>query len=712
MGQAAIDSMLPELGKAREDTNKVKLLHQLSLAYRRVSTDEGIKYGEQALDLATKLNWEKGKGRADEALGLNYQSKSDLPKALQYLQQALNVVEKRGDKNDIAIITDKIGTVYFEESDFSKALNYSLSALKIGVEIGNKNIVTSAAMSVGNVYNQQSNFPKAIEYYLLALKVAEERGDKEGIAIITANIGVVYSAQEDYPKALEYYFRALKMGEETGDKYDIAMSTGNIGTAYHNLHNYSQALEYGFKQLKIEEELGDEKGIVNSTGDIGDNYASLHDYIMAITYEQHALDLAKKIGDKDLLASQLEYLGFAYLSLVADTSVKPGKPVNNGEVPESIYRTGTIAIPAGKAARLHRSIDYLQQGVAIGKEIDAPDLLEKCYNDLTQAYELAGDYKKALESSNNFIAIKDSIFSKDNGEKIVKMDMKYQYDRQHFADSVKTDAKEKIAAVRQQKQTLLNITLAIGLVIGVLVIALIVKSYRRTIEKNAELSEQKKIIDGQNKELGKTIREKDLLMKEIHHRVKNNLQVISTLLDTELTNISDAHAKDAMTESTTRVRSISLIHQQLYQNENITTIEFSRFAKDLLHQVRSVFNKNGLDVVLQNQMPETILDIDTAVPLGLILNELMTNSYKYAFINSGQGKIEINLLQKEGHYELTYKDSGPGLPKDMDLSALKSMGMQLIRNLSKQIGGKTTYVAEHKTFMITFKDEAGRQLTD
>jgi two-component sensor histidine kinase len=167
-----------------------------------------------------------------------------------------------------------------------------------------------------------------------------------------------------------------------------------------------------------------------------------------------------------------------------------------------------------------------------------------------------------------------------------------------------------------------------------------------------------------------------------------------------------------MAESTTRVKSISLIHQQLYQNENIATIEFSQFAKDLFLQVRSVFSKKAQDVVLKNNMPETILDIDTAVPLGLILNELMTNSYKYAFLTSNEGDITIALVQKEHHYELTYADSGPGLSEGFNTSSYKSLGMQLIRNLSKQIGGKSLYSDTDKTFTIMFKDEAERQLTD
>ena len=126
-------------------------------------------------------------------------------------------------------------------------------------------------------------------------------------------------------------------------------------------------------------------------------------------------------------------------------------------------------------------------------------------------------------------------------------------------------------------------------------------------------------------------------MKEIHHRVKNNLQVISGLLELQSKALNDEAAKDALREGRNRVRSIALIHQNLYQFENLSTIELKRFVNDLCRQVESVFKKQN-KVAMNIKVPDLRLDIDSAVPLGLIMNELLSNSFKYAFNDASQGK--------------------------------------------------------------------------
>ena len=206
-----------------------------------------------------------------------------------------------------------------------------------------------------------------------------------------------------------------------------------------------------------------------------------------------------------------------------------------------------------------------------------------------------------------------------------------------------------------------------------------------------------------------SFRQKDVLMKEINHRVKNNLQVISTLLSLQLANIKDEDAKLSIEESISRISSIALIHQSLYKGDNLTSIEISGFAKELLNQVSSVYGKPGQKMVLQNDVPETWFDIDTALPLGLILNELMTNSYKYVFNNIQNCKIEIKLIHTGSEYILEYCDNGPGLPEDYQREKEGSIGMIIIKNLSKQLGGSFSYNKINNCFIINFKETSARK---
>ena len=207
--------------------------------------------------------------------------------------------------------------------------------------------------------------------------------------------------------------------------------------------------------------------------------------------------------------------------------------------------------------------------------------------------------------------------------------------------------------------------------------------------------------------------EKDVLMKEIHHRVKNNLQVISGLLELQSKGLNDETAKDALREGRNRVRSIALIHQNLYQFESLSTIELKRFVNDLCRQVESVFQKQNR-VAINITVPDLHLDIDSAVPLGLIMNELLSNSFKYAFNDVAAGEINLDIRSvTEGKYQLLYSDNGPGLPVDFDVAKASTLGIQLINDLSRQIGGNVKYENKNgASFTINFTNRNMRKSED
>ncbi|MCF0073048.1 ATP-binding protein [Dyadobacter sp. CY261] len=224
----------------------------------------------------------------------------------------------------------------------------------------------------------------------------------------------------------------------------------------------------------------------------------------------------------------------------------------------------------------------------------------------------------------------------------------------------------------------------------------------RTMQLKQSLSEQTALL-----------LEKDVLMKEIHHRVKNNLQVISGLLELQGKSLSDEAAREALQEGRNRVRSIALIHQNLYQFENLSSINLKRFVNDLARQVQSVFQKEK-NVSLAIEVPDLHLDIDSAVPLGLILNELLSNSFKYAFSNVPEGEIAVTIeTASEGRFRLIYSDNGPGLPELFDPGKAKTLGLQLVNDLSRQIGGTVHYeTVNGAMFTIHFTNREIRKNQD
>ena len=234
----------------------------------------------------------------------------------------------------------------------------------------------------------------------------------------------------------------------------------------------------------------------------------------------------------------------------------------------------------------------------------------------------------------------------------------------------------------------------------------------RTYKLHKENHELELKVKSRTAALKKSLEDRELLLAEIHHRVKNNLQVISGLLELQKEELTDKSAIAAFTEGQSRVSSIALIHQNLYQNENLGSIEFCSFAKDLSSKVAELFeNKNNkVDFTIENK--EMYFDIDTAVPLGLILNELITNSYKYFEKGAQENSISIKVLAaKNNTHTLVYKDNGPGIKQNVDFKTTTSLGLKLIRGLSIQLDGKATYKYENgSVFTIKFKDLAARKM--
>jgi len=220
------------------------------------------------------------------------------------------------------------------------------------------------------------------------------------------------------------------------------------------------------------------------------------------------------------------------------------------------------------------------------------------------------------------------------------------------------------------------------------------------------------LVQKRTNSLSESLEDREMLLKEIHHRVKNNLQVITGLLQLQKEELKDQQVVDAFNEGQSRVSSIALIHQNLYQNKDLGNIEFKSFLQDLYNQVAELYENGNRKIELNLQLDEMYIDIDTAVPLGLIVNEMLTNSYKYAFVHQMKTSVDITLIQYEkGKYKLTYHDNGPGLKEVPDFNHATTLGINLIGGLARQLSGRAEYVFEQGSkFIIYFKDTELRKM--
>jgi two-component sensor histidine kinase len=213
-----------------------------------------------------------------------------------------------------------------------------------------------------------------------------------------------------------------------------------------------------------------------------------------------------------------------------------------------------------------------------------------------------------------------------------------------------------------------------------------------------------RLVAEKTEDLMKSLEDKDILLKELHHRVKNNLQIIISLFDLQKEQLKDPSAIDAINESQTRLSSIALIHQNFYNTSNLEEINFHTFLNELTIATRVSFGCNEEDVFYTLSSKEINVAIESAIPLGLLINELLTNSFKHIQSEYYPLKITINLVEVSAlEYELSYIDNGPGLPQGIVLNKPNSLGLKLVKGLTTQLKGSLTYSnVEGSKFLIRF----------
>lgn len=273
----------------------------------------------------------------------------------------------------------------------------------------------------------------------------------------------------------------------------------------------------------------------------------------------------------------------------------------------------------------------------------------EAYQNLAQAYPQQGNYQQAYRYHQKYAQVKDLVVTSDRDKNFNQLQAQFEDEKkkveidrlsnESIIQQQQIDLQQSEAAQKAQQTTLL-----LAVLLGVIAVTIILWIlFRNKIRSNEQLALQNEKIETQNEQ-------KEILLKEIHHRVKNNLQVISSLLSLQSNNIEDQTALSAVKEGQNRVKSIALIHQKLYQHEDISGIDFHEYVTELIYHLRATFRTSS-EVEIEVDTHELTLDIDTAVPLGLIVNGLVSNSFKYAFQGRSEGKISIELRNSEVNQE-------------------------------------------------------------
>lgn len=550
-----------------------------------------------------------------------------------------------------------LGFFYNLKGENKIPLEYFNKALTMSNNIDYLHGKSQVFAGLGSFYMRRGNYPRALAYFFDALRIDEKRGHKEAILVRLSNIGNIYLSQKNYPKAIEYFAKALKLSEDMNDKKHVAIQLGNIGIVYYHQHNLPKALEYYLKALELGKELGNKNEIAMNLNNIASLYKDEKNYDKAMAYFFEALPIAEEQGDVDIVASVTGNIGLIY------------------EIKKDYKKAES----------------YILKALKIAYEINSLELTNEFELSLSALYNSQGKYQLALEHFKKHQLAKDSVFNAENTEKNVRTEMNYEFDKQQAIQN-KEHEKEVIALEADntiQKQLHLFLLIFIALI---LIILFFVKRAYDNKKRIASFLESE-------------AKRKEVLLQEVHHRINNNLQVISSLLSLQASSVGDEKLNGYLKQSQNRIQSLSTLHELLYQNDSPLEINMQEYLNKVLDYHRDVLQTKTLDVKVNANIAPVYFTTKLAVPIALVVNELITNSIKYAFNENNSGSIEVSLLrdaQKNDDWTLHFSDSGKGLPVNSEVRK-ESLGLRLVNIMTKQMGAVLTKTnSPGATFTLLF----------
>ncbi|GAA3936137.1 hypothetical protein GO495_14185 [Chitinophaga oryziterrae] len=666
-----------------------------STLYRLMQQPEkGRAYLKKAMDIFKEYDYKAGMGEAYGELAEYESNDTDegVTAKAHYCEQAVTYFYQLGDKKRVGDIEKGIGEYYGMLGKYPEAsihLNRAVNAYK---SIGYQSNMEGLYDLMGIVATMMSDYQEGLKYGLLAVKTAKENKDSSLLlSTIYNRVGLTYGKLNQFEEALRNYNLGLAIADRYKDRSSVLIITGNIVGLLCRMGG------------NLEEALALQQSVVKRypTNDIQEQiyrdvtfliiYRYMKNYAEAQKYCDHALELSSRRGKDDAV------------QYVVYKSVIP-----------FFLKTRQFA-----AAR-----KYLLQNEAYCIKQNTPkDLAENHYQwyvmDSTQ-----GDYKSAVEHLRRTWKLNDSIYYQTQSQQLSQLRVKYETEQKDQDLKLKEQNIQLLIKKGQLQQTSLakarttrNAIIG-GAVMLVLLLGLGYNRYRLKQRSNIQLTAQQEKINLQNLSLqelinsqNKLLNEKEWLLKEIHHRVKNNLQFIISLLNMQSAYLDNEAAISAIRESQSRMYAMSLIHQKLYHSDEIAFIDMVKYVRDMITYLSDSLIREG-NVEFDLQLDDIELEAVQAAPVGLILNEAITNSIKYAFPDNSPGIITIKLLYTEtGEILLSIADNGIGLSEEV--TRVDSLGMKLITTLSEQLEATLSIRNDNGLHIsILFAEEAYTSLND
>lgn len=572
-----------------------------------------------------------------------------LDKAIPVCHRLISLAANENDRESEGVAFNNLALIKSERSEYDSAILFYEKADRLFHAAGDTLRDVQCKINMGITYKNIGAFEKAFSISVEAARIMKSMQANDELSITYTTLGNTLKDIRRYDEALTYHNEALAIREKLADSIGIAGSLNNIGNVYKNNKQFDKALPYYFRSMEIKKRTGSQRSRATTYDNIAETLVGLNNYESAALYAGQALALRDQNTDKDGWMTTAKQLAAIHLA--------------RNEI--------------NKALELALRIEQLANNPNYRKhQLDNALLLQELYTKLNKPQE-------ALKYSRISSSLKDSLFSSDMSAAISGLQVRYRTEEQQQKIE-QADKDNRVKTDQIKRQTYFIILLAIVLVLLLAVIYLLYISNRlRT----------------------KARKKTELLMFELSHRVKNNLQIITGILNLQINESEKSETVVALVAAKNRIQSIGILHKLLYQKEYTGEVDMDQFMNVIAQNVSHAFGSKTANLDYKIVFSGIQLKADEAVLLGIIINELLTNIYKYANPIDDTLSITIKMKYQHNQYNLLLTDNGMEWQPPVEEDKNKGLGLRLVYMLANQIHATVAFerAVSQNNCSITFE---------
>jgi two-component sensor histidine kinase len=721
--QAVLENLIL---KSPNDTSRLKLIYQLSnknifKPTTSLPDDKNIlRWLKEGVQLSRKLNLLFWDIKFQKLTGDYYFVKMDYESGDHYYKQAIDCCKKNKDQIQEAKLWMELANNIdnIDEKKLQESITYLNNAVRLFNLAGKKAYETEAATAICNLWIAQGKLTIAQGHLLKLIKQTnityyKQRSD------IYESLSTIASMQGNSISELKYKIESVKNIEMVDMPLEASKEYLRLATTYINQGKYKESVIWAEKCLTILLKKGLDPDSRRLAIDlITADLLGLKEPEKALVFLKksikeapsqsynHTLSIEEDFGNIYTALGQYHNAELSYQKMIETMH-----HITDDKAKSDTYANVTYYVHYYKAIikfyiatqQYAKAKPFLAYVFKLPQNQISPVKKAQYYMMQFKVDSAMGNFHAAINDYEAQKLINDSLFNAAKTKELDELTLKYQTFQKEQSISLLKSQNKNQEILMQKAKLKLNVTLgAVGMLF--VLTGLAYRGYQVKMRSNKNLQLKQIEINHQNEKLAhlvelkdellydkdKLLLEKDWLMKEVHHRVKNNLQIVMSLLSTQSAFLANTAALEAITDSQNRVQAIALIHQKLYSGNQMASIPMPEYITDLVNNLSDSFDLRRRGIVFKKQIDNISLDFSQAVPVGLILNEAITNAIKYAFDNCG-GEIVISLQHTQiDSLLLNIKDNGKGMPENFNIETASSLGVELMKALSKQLDGQFT----------------------